>query len=355
MTSPQLHDLHTARGAVSVPFQGRRIVESYGDPGGEFHALRHGVALMDFSALGRLWIRGRDAQDYLHRQTSRDIRALAVGQGVHAVFMRGDGRLVGEMILHRVREHEFLALTMPACAEPLAATLEKFIFTEDCTVTLETGERSLISLLGRGAAPLVRQFLGWPPEHPPEFACAVGTHGGEAAVIAHTGIAGVDGFHLFVGAAQVESLWETLAGIGATPVGWDAINRSRIEAGIPLFGFDHDDTWIPTDAGLHRTLDFKKGCFPGQEVVAKIENIGHPRFALRGLRLSGEAVPPPGTGLHTAGREIGAVASGCLSPTLRAPIALAHLKWKWREPGQTVTVGPAGSGETAEVVELPFA
>jgi folate-binding protein YgfZ len=268
--------------------------------------------------------------------------------------MNAMGQMIGEMTLHRTGDSEFLALTMPACTEPLASALERFIFTEDCTVEQETTRLGLVSLHGPGACDLLGATLGdSTADLPPHGSRRCEFQGGDVLALA-TGLAGITGRHLMVEVASLASLWERLLSAGAVPIGWASLDAMRIEAGVPLFGVDHDDGWIPTDAGLESTLDFDKGCFPGQEVVAKIRNIGHPRWVLRGFELTADRCPPSGTPLLLEGQSVGSLSSVCRSPSLGRIVALGHLRWKFRDPESPLLLGGEGEMSEARVTSLPF-
>jgi folate-binding protein YgfZ len=354
MMQSSLWEHHMRSGAESAALQGWQVVRSHGDVATECRAVRDGAGVIDLSHLGRIWLRGTDAQDYLHRQLSRSVKSLAVGEGCHAVHMNAMGQMIGEITLHRTGEEEFLALTMPVCAESMASALERFIFSEDCTVEREGERAGVLSVHGPRACDILGEILGQSTaDLPLHGSCRCDFQGVDALVLA-TDLAGVTGRHLVMEVSSLSALWEQILDEGAVPFGWAAFDVLRIEAGVPLFGVDHDMTWIPTDAGLESTLDFDKGCFPGQEVVAKIRNIGHPRQVLRGFGLSATECPPSGTELFLSGQSVGSLSSVCHSPSLGRIIALGHLKWKFRDPSGSLLMGADGERGEAQVADLPF-
>ncbi|MBN1476003.1 aminomethyltransferase family protein [Candidatus Sumerlaeota bacterium] len=354
MMQSSLWEQHMRGGAEAMTLQGWRVVRSHADIATECRAVREGAGVIDLSHLGRTWLRGTDAQDYLHRQLSRSIRPLAVGEGCHAVHMNAMGQMIGELTLHRTDEQEFLALTMPVCTESLASTLERFIFGEDCTVEREAESTGLLSIHGPRACELLERTLGDSTADLPLHGSRRCRFRSADVLVLATALTGVTGRHLMVDVASLSALWEDLLNAKAMPFGWAALDTLRIEAGIPLFGVDHDSGWIPTDAGLEATLDFEKGCFPGQEVVAKIRNIGHPRWVLRGFVLSATECPPRGTPLLLSGQRVGSLSSVGHSPPLGRVIALGHLRWKFRDSDGPLQLGEEGEMGEARVANLPF-
>ena len=154
-------------------------------------------------------------------------------------------------------------------------------------------------------------------------------------------------------------MWDILLSsgeeLGVTPVGMDAMNTLRVEAGIPAYGVDMDESNIPIEAGLWDALDFEKGCYVGQEVVARIKWRGHVNWHLLGLLLDGDTVPKPGDEIFSGERKIGRVTSGVFSPSLGKPIALGYLRREFKEPGTKVTVKTDEKNALNGVIsDIPF-
>ncbi|MBI4482292.1 MAG: aminomethyl transferase family protein, partial [Acidobacteria bacterium] len=153
-------------------------------------------------------------------------------------------------------------------------------------------------------------------------------------------------------------LWQELIAMGERfslrPVGWEAYQVLRVEAGIPLFGTDMDESHMPLEAGLEHALSTTKGCYVGQEVMARILYRGHVNRKLTGLRLQGGKVPEKGSTIVAGDKEIGQVTSAVFSPALGQPIALGYVRREFLTPGSKVEVKFNGDSASAEVVTLPF-
>lgn len=351
-----LHEHHLSHGAALGEFQGTEVVRVHTDVVAEHRAARTRAAVTDLSGLGRVWLRGKDAQDYLHRCLTNHIKRLPVGAGCHAAFLSAVGRMVAEMGVHRVSEVEFLCITVPACAERLATEFDKYLFGEDCRVSPPAKDEGLLGLFGPLAGELASSLLRTSACPAAPWACATWHFHGTPLLVIRSRLLGPEGLLLIAPGAQLRALWEALVAAGFRPLGFEALQVLRIEQGVPLYGQDHDHTWLPSDAGLEaEVIDFTKGCFPGQEVVAKIHNLSHPREVLRGFVFSAPQPPPVGVPLLSADGQVGSVTSACQSPTLGKAIGLGHLKWKSSQVGQTLRVGADGEHGTAEVVDLPFA
>jgi folate-binding protein YgfZ len=338
---------HRSAGTSLESALGTELVKDFGDVRGEYDALRDGAGLLDLAFLRAVQISGADTADYLHRRLSNSVKSLAVGGGCHTGLLRPDGTMIAEMTVHRTGEAAFLALVPALAEDALIESLEKFIFSEECAVSRT--EASVLGLVGPESAKMIETALGVGVDRLAEWGIAAGTDG---LSVARLQVSLQPAFAL-VGIDPARR-WSALTAAGARPCGMGAFHVHRIEAGLPLFGVDHDDSWMPADAGLESIVDFEKGCFPGQEAVAKAHNVGHPRHVLRGFTFEASAPPAPGTPFFLEKSELGSVTSVCESPALGRPIGLGHLKWKWREETGALQLGHEGTLGTAHPVALPF-
>jgi folate-binding protein YgfZ len=283
-------------------------------------------------------VEGSEAAEYLQGQLTNDVEALEPGAGCYSALLDRKGRMQADM---RVLRHAdgFVIDTEPQTGDAVLRHLSMYKIGRDVDVSDTTAERALISVIGPAAAQVV---LDGP-------AGAEGTHrrvniaGTDGAVIATD--LGVD---LLVDIGEVDAVLAELASRGAEPVSEEAAEIVRVESGRPRFGREMTTTTIPQEAGINdRAVSFTKGCYIGQETVARLHYKGKPNRRLVGLRLDGAVTA--GDPIRLEDRELGTVGTAVLSPA-RGPIALAIVR-REAELGDTVTVG---DGATGELVELPF-
>jgi tRNA-modifying protein YgfZ len=301
--------------------------------GAEYELLRESAGLVARPQRVEIILRGGEAADFLQGQVTNDVEALAPGEGCYAALLTHKGKLRADMRVLRGEDWIWLD-GEPAGRAPLLHTLETYSLGRDVTFEDVSEERAVLSLVG----PAARERLdATPPER--EHAFVEGEHGLYVATDL-----GVD---VICDATDVDAAREAL---GVEAIGEDVAECLRIEAGRPRLGLDMDGDTIPQEAGLNeRAVSFTKGCYVGQETVARLHYKGKPNRHLRGLRLSEPA--SKGDPVVASEKRVGAIGSASVSP-VHGPIALAILR-REAAPGDTVLVG---EGEApAEVVELPFA
>ena len=298
----------------------------------EYELLRRSAGLLERSDRGKLLLTGSEAAEFLQGQVTNDVEALAPGTGCYALLLTHKGKIRTDMRV--LRGSDWILLdTEPGGLGPLAKTVQMYSIGRDVTSTDVSFERAVVSLIGPGARDRLDVS---PPEE--EHSFVEGRHGLYVATDL-----GVDVI------APSDALGGLHAALGVEPVSNEAAECLRIESGRPRLGLDMDAATIPQEAGLNdRGISFTKGCYVGQETVARLHYRGKPNRHLRGLRLTTTA--DTGDQVSTEERTVGTVASTCVSPS-HGPIALALLR-REAAPGSTVTVGEAGG--PAEVVELPF-
>ncbi len=307
----------------------------------EYRALTEGCGLLDRSERGKLALTGAGAKEFLAGQVTNDTLALTPGSGCYAAFLTPKGKMLGDLRILDLGEELFLDTERPAL-QALFDMIRRFKIGYDVQLHKRTVERGLLSLIGPDAT----RIAGAEQLPASEDANAAVEIEGLTAVLVRTDT-GVD---LICDAADTEHLAKTLRERGATPVSEDTTEILRVEHGRPRYGIDLDDTVIPQEAGLNeRAVSFTKGCYVGQETVARLYYKGKPNRWLCGLRLSAPA--EPGAELRLGERSVGRLTSAVLSPA-HGPIGLALVR-REAESGASVSVGEHG-GE-AEVVELPFA
>ena len=292
----------------------------------EYRTITEAIGLVDRSERGRLALTGPEAKEFLHGQVTQDIESLTPGTGAYAAFLTHKGKMLGDLRVLDLGDELWLDTERVALQE-LFNMIRRYKLGRAVELHKRTLERGLLSLIGPDAP-----VLGT-AEHDSERR--------DLGIFVRTDV-GVD---VICDAARVD---EVKAELAVPEVSEAAAEIVRVERGRPRYGIDLDDTVIPQEAGLNeRAVNFEKGCYVGQETVARLFYRGKPNRHLRGLRLS-EPVPT-GTPLRLGEKEVGRVGSSVVSPT-HGPIALAIVR-REAAPGDTLA---AGDSATAIVDEPPF-
>jgi folate-binding protein YgfZ len=306
---------------------------------GQYRALREEAGFLPRTRAA-LIVRGSDAAEYLQGQLTNDIEALAPERGCYAALLDRKGHLQADMRVLRLETGELWLDLEPAPAESLLKHLRTYSIGRDVEVEDATDRWGIVSLIGPRSGEL-SGFEGLGPEFAQRYRDWDGTE-----VLAVATDVGLD---LITQAEREARLIELLKAAGAAEVSEAAAEIVRVESGRPRFGIDMGPESMPAEAGItERAVDFEKGCYIGQEPVARLHYRGKPNRTLRGLRLSARAAHSDP--LLLGEREVGTIGTVCLSPSL-GPIALAIVR-REAEEGDRLTVGDGGV--TAEVVALPF-
>jgi folate-binding protein YgfZ len=343
MNRTVLYDVERDRGANFADYGGWEKPSDFGGCLAEYHALRDSAGVWDRSERGKLVVTGADRHTWLQGMISNDVRPLAEGAStVCGCVLNATGHLLADVTV--VNRGDSLLLDMSRVnAEKIYRLLDGFIITEDVQLADQSDAIACLSLQGpamAGQSPY-RELLG---------------KRNLTTAADHTGMGGID---VYVPGSQAAGLWLELVAAGIVPVGEEAVETLRIEAGIPKYGVDMDETTIPLECGLGSShISHTKGCYVGQEIIARIVARGHTNRALTGLILEGSQLPHKGDKVFPtegeADREIGWVTSACHSPLLGRGVTLAYLRHEFRAPGAHVRIDRGGGVVTAHTAELPF-
>ncbi|HTR76105.1 MAG TPA: glycine cleavage T C-terminal barrel domain-containing protein [Solirubrobacterales bacterium] len=305
----------------------------------QYRQLREECGVLSKDGRGVIAVTGPDGAEYLQGQLTNDVEALGVGEGQYAALLDRKGHMQTDLRVLRVGAE---AIQLDCEPEPRAQAvrhLTMYSIGREVEVVDASEERALLSLIGPRAA----EIAGAPPL--PEFANEAVTIAGTEALAVGTR----DGIDLFCAAGDRDRLFAALLDAGAVEVTTEAVEILRVEAGVPRFGAEMDAGTMPAEAAIvEDAVSFTKGCYIGQETVARLHYKGRPNRRLCGLRLSGVAVP--GAPLRLGEKEVGTLGGAVVSPAL-GPIGLAIVR-REAEPGARLLVGE--DGVTAEVVALPF-
>lgn len=339
-----LHDMLEQAGASFRTEGGAEVAAAFGAPGAELTALRRECAVADRSARGRIELRGGDRVSFLQALFTNDVAKPPPGRLVYGFFLTPQGRIVADARVLRLADRIWLDVE-PASREPVLALLDKYHFSEDVELADVTSEWSCLGLFGP-RAPMTLDFALGSGAAP-----AAGGYSAGDVIVAANELTGEPGFDLFVPATRAPELFTKLMALRAVPCGWDALETARIEAGVPRLGVELDASVIPLEAGLAAAgIAFDKGCYVGQEVIARIDSRGEPARRLVGFSVDG-ALPVPGTPVLQGEREVGVVKSAVLSPSLRGrPIAMGFVHKSVEDRVENLTAG----GARLWIVPRPF-
>ena len=351
---------HVRAGARLVEREGCVVPASYGDPDAEYEAVRGGGAgLFDLSSRGRIEVSGGEAVQFLNGMMTNDVARLEEGAWMHAAFPNPQGRLVASARVLREGDR-FLFDTEAATYAALLKTLERFTLAGDFRVRDLTTATCLVSLQGPRAPEFAAAVLGDEVARlvRGRIADVPGTEGDEPTRVIRATHTAEDGFDIFVSAAAAPSVWQALAEAGARPAGFDALEVLRVEAGLPRYGVDASDANVVLEVvDESEAVSYTKGCYAGQEIIARIHWRGHVAKRLAGLVFAPDTEPPPDARLRDCaeGREAGRITSTVYSPRLRRHVALALVKYDFLAPGTELKVFDGDALVcAAQVAELPL-
>jgi folate-binding protein YgfZ len=291
-------------------------------------------------------VAGPDCITFLQRILSQDMETVAEGAGTEAFFLTPKGKYIALMTLLHRGDH-FLVCCPGAIREELAKKLSMYTLGTKAEVEDATGMLDLLTVAGP-KAPEILAAAGATGLPETRLASAMAPVGGYEVTVCRTDRLKTASFDLHFPGSIREAVESALRNAGAVPVSGATAEALRIEAGEPRHGAEMDESLLPPEipALVSRAISYTKGCYVGQETIARIKTYGHVNRELRGLLPSGDEVPEPGTELTAEGKKVGSITSSCLSPAFGVPIALGFVKRQHFEPGTVLTF----EGGTAKVV-----
>lgn len=361
MNALALHEFHHGLSARFTEVNGLEVVESYGDVAPEYSALTETTGVLDLSYRGRICLTGTDRLRFLNGQVTNNVKDLKPGTGCYAALVNARGKMQCDLNIFRLQD-ELLLDFEPGLTDLIKQRLEKYIIADDVQLVDVSLDYGLLTVQGPSAEAAVKE-LALPIEvaaQPFHFASVNDATLGELHLMNQPRL-GTKGFDLFVPAPALGAVMEKLLAAtrknGGRPCGWTAMETARIEAGVPRFGADMDESNLVPEAGIEsRAISYSKGCYIGQEVIARIRTYGQVAKSLRGLRFdeSCPSLPNHGDKLFHEGKEVGNVTSSTLSPLLKTAIALGYVRKEANAAGTELTCKGALGECHARVVDLPF-
>jgi aminomethyltransferase len=364
MKHTPLYEEHRALGARMIPFGEWEMPERYTSIIEEHNATRQAAGLFDLSHMGEFYISGAAATDLVQYLLTNDISGLAVDSALYSPMCRDDGGIVDDVIVYRLgfaTTHYLLVVNASNIAKDLEwvrKTAYRLGIGTDVAIDDRSDATALVALQGPRAQEILQGLMVEPLGELSSFHALTGdiTNTIEA-MVARTGYTGEDGFEIFVNATEAAELWRLLLdrgrAQGLVPVGLGARDTLRLEARLPLYGNDIDDTTTPLEAGLSRFVKLDGPDFCGRAALLRQREQGLTR-RLVGLEMLDRAIPRPHYPVLLDGQEIGQVTSGTFSPTLGKGIALAYVPTDHAAVGTELAIVVRDQPHPARIVKTPF-
>lgn len=350
-----LHEKHAASGAAFGESGGFMIPAHYGDPAAEAEDARRAAGLTDVSDRGKLLLSGPDHVKFLQGMLTNDVEGTAPGAGLYAAVLTPKGKMISDMRVFRSRDSVYMD-TEPETAAELRALLERYRLSYRAEISDVTEERCVLHACGPESAEIVGESLGVDCAPMREYDHA---EAGEAVVM-RLDRTGDGGFDVAFGNRAAERVWDALSAGPRKPrlVGRRALEVMRIEAGIPVYGKDMDSSTIPIEAGIWNALDFEKGCYVGQEVIARTRWRGRVNWHLAYFESEKDSGLAAGERLAAGEKTVGRITSSAFSPALGKNVAIGYVRREFREfeGGLDVLDEKSGgkSGKTAKISKKPL-
>ncbi|MGH7228202.1 MAG: aminomethyltransferase family protein [Nitrospiraceae bacterium] len=359
MKQSRVHEQHLKLGAVLAEVTGWEIPVHYGDPVAEHTAVRSVVGITDLSHRGKIRVTGEDRVKWLQSVISNDILPLTTGQGVYSSFLTHKGKMLSYFRVFALPDSLFIE-DVGEIGETTFQALRKFLLygtkakMENCAETW-----GLVLISGPKATGLIHAAFGTDVNGLKPLSFVTLDIGGKPALLIRTEETGETDIEILLPADGLATTWERLWAVGTPmglkPFGAQAREILRIEAGLPRAGLDLTDEVVPPEANLEGiAFSLTKGCYPGQEVVARMDTYGSVRRRLVGLVLQGPVLPSKGAKLFSGDREVGWVSSSAHSPSVGCSIAFGFPLRNFTAPGTALTVEVDGQRHHATVRALPF-
>ena len=359
MKHSRLHDFHTKLGATFEEIAGWDMPAHYGKWVSEYQTVRQAVGLSDLSHRGKIRVTGDDRVKWLQGLISNDILPLQPGQGCYSSFLTHKGKMLGYFRVYTLSDSLWVE-DVGEVGDATFQALRKFLLygikakMENCAESW-----GLLLVSGPKACATVSAAFGVEMSDLKPVSAIAARIGGHASYVLRTEETGEDDLEILLPADALSTAWERLMEAGATygikAIGGHAREALRIEAGLPKAGPDLNEEIVPPEANLEgKAFSLNKGCYPGQEVVARMDTYGNVRRKLVGFVLKDATVPPHGAKLFSGDREVGWISSATRSPQLNAVIAFGFPLRDFSEPGTELTVEFDSRRHPATIHTLPF-
>ena len=346
-----LHPIATAAGGHFQERFGWELPRVYADPALEYRAATEAVAVHDASYVGRLKATGRDVLDLLNRMSTNQVLSLQPGQGAPTILTTDRGRILDLIAVVNTGDY-ILLITSPGNQQRIIDWLDKYTIMEDVAVQDVTSSATLLSVLGPGSQAALEAISGVALGEVSAYHTVTVAIGGQEVRLIRRPLGGLPSFDLLVSPDGAPGVWQALVESGATPMGVEAMDAVRVRYGVPYYGREMGEAFNPLEAGLIGSIDFAKGCYIGQEVIARLDTYHKVQRALVTLRFAPDAQVAEGMNLRRGEQRVGVVTSVARIPKTGEVIGLGYVRAEAAAVGARLELEEVPGG-WAEVEELP--
>jgi aminomethyltransferase len=340
-----------------VDFFGWQMPVQYTGVIDEHLAVRTRAGLFDVSHMGEVSVQGPQALEFLQRVTCNDVARIKTGRAQYNALTLPNGAFVDDLLVYRLDEHQYLLVINASNTPKDVAWLRQQSAGFDLALRDVSADWAQLALQGPMAQRILEKLVTFELDALKYFGFVRGDVDGLPSIVARTGYTGEDGFEIYTAPQGAEQVWRALLEAGArhglVPVGLGARDTLRLEANLPLYGNDIDDTPTVWEANLGWIVKLKKGDFIGRDALVKQREQGISQ-RLVGFEMRGRPIARHGYRAWWNGREVGRVTSGSPAPYLKKNIGLAYLPVEAGEPKTSFEVEIRGRREPAVVVPTPF-
>jgi len=356
-------------GAKFTEVQGWIMPVHFGNPVREHLSVRKGAGILDMTHRGKVRVSGKERATYLQRILSQDMNKLKPSSGAYSTLLDVKGKMLAYMRIY-CDEDSFLIDVEPGLQERVIRLLTQYLFREDVQIEDVTERYGLLTIQGPLSRKVLAVVAGADIKDMPECSHLTLSINSVNCKVVKTSYTGEEGYDIYAPWGETDIVWKGLIGKASsnnlsesedavpTPFGLAALDTLRIEAGTPVYAIDMDEHTIPLEANLDKAISYDKGCYIGQETIARIKFRGHVNRTFTGFYIEGEKVPERGDKIYKKmeGIEqcVGIITSGCFSPSLGRPIALGYIRVEHKKPGEIVYVESREQRLEATVAKLPL-
>jgi glycine cleavage system T protein len=352
-----LIERHREKGASLGHVFGWEMAEYFSDPVEEHSRVRSSAGLFDLSYCGAIKIGGKEGAQFLNGLVTNDVKTLAEGAGIRAAFLTGHGKVRAFCRIYGLGD-EYLLINDSQTHEKVYKYIFPFSYAGDFKVEDVSESHRLLSVQGPDAIRIMKEVCFEPVPVLEDHAWTRTLVAGHQVMVARESHTGEMGFDILVPSVGLKDVWDFILLKGSfhsiAPAGFLALESLRIEAGIPIYRVDVDESNMMLESGLVDAVSYTKGCYTGQEAVAMATYRGHVSKRLSGLVIAEEIKPENRDKIFKEGKEVGYITSSLKSETLGSVIALGQVKYGFFDPGTLLEIETSQGLIAASVIELPF-